>query len=391
MPANLPPDARKKWAEVEETKNPVQRILRMEEFLSLVPKHKGTLKLRGQVKKQMAVLRKEIDEKKHKRVGKSGSRFFLEKEGAAQIAIIGLTNSGKSSLLAAVTNAKPVISPAPYSTREPLPGILSYEDIGFQMIEAPALMEGAAEGRSWGLQTLGIARNSDGLIITVDLSRSPIDQLALITSELEKAHIKTTKPEGKVEVERRHAGVGLRIILVGTLVDCSMHDVEQLLKAYNLKDAVIKVSGRVSLDDIEDAIFGNMVYKPTIIVANKNDLAGSVTKLLELLSTVGGKLPVISASALNKTGLDNLGEILFRTLDIIRVYTKEPEERKASKKPFILRKSASVRDLAKSIHSDFRERFNFARVWSRRLIFSPQKVGLDFTLADGDVIEIHLR
>lgn len=69
MPANLPPDARKKWAEVEATKNQKERLQRMEEFLSLVPKHKGTLKLRGQVKKQMAVIRRELEEKKRKRLG----------------------------------------------------------------------------------------------------------------------------------------------------------------------------------------------------------------------------------------------------------------------------------------------------------------------------------
>ena len=86
MPANLPPDARKKWAEVEATKNPRERIQRMEEFLSLVPKHKGTAKTCAQVKKQMSALRKELEEKKRKKkAGKSGPKIFLEKEGAAQV------------------------------------------------------------------------------------------------------------------------------------------------------------------------------------------------------------------------------------------------------------------------------------------------------------------
>ena len=88
MPTNLPPDAKKKWAEVEATRYPRERLQRMEEFLSLVPKHKGTLKLRGQVKKQMAALRKEIEEKKRRKAGKGGPKFFIQKEGAAQIALI---------------------------------------------------------------------------------------------------------------------------------------------------------------------------------------------------------------------------------------------------------------------------------------------------------------
>jgi ribosome-interacting GTPase 1 len=134
MPANLPPEARKKYAEVEATKNPRERIKRMEEFLSLVPKHKGTAKTCAQVKKQMSALRKEIEEKKKKKAAKSGPKFFLEKEGAAQIVLMSLTKSGKSSLLRSVTNSKVEVSSNPYTTREPVPGIMDYEDLQFQII-----------------------------------------------------------------------------------------------------------------------------------------------------------------------------------------------------------------------------------------------------------------
>jgi hypothetical protein len=90
-------------------------------------------------------------------------------------------------------------------------------------------------------------------------------------------------------------------------------------------------------------------------------------------------------------GLEKLGETLFSTLSLMRVYTKEPNKREFSKKPFILKRDSSVYDLAKSIHSDFKENFSYARVWSKRLAFSPQKVGTTFILKDGDSIEIHLK
>jgi len=106
---------------------------------------------------------------------------------------------------------------------------------------------------------------------------------------------------------------------------------------------------------------------------------------------VGNRLPVTVVSCENRIGLEDLGPTLFRALDIVRVYTKEPSQREHSKRPFILKKGATVHDLAKDIHSDFRERFSFAKVWSRRLAFSPQKVGSTFVLADGDVVEIHLK
>ena len=391
MPANLPPDARKKWAEVEATRNPRERIQRMGEFLSLVPKHKGTLKLRGQVKKQMAVLRREIEEKKRKKAGRSGPKLFLEKEGAAQIALVGLTGVGKSSLLAAVTNAKVEVSANPYTTEEPVPGILVYEDIQFQIIEAPALMEGAADGRAWGLQTLGVARNSDGLILMVDLSQDAVGQLSVVLGELEKARILVSRPKGRVEIEKKYMGVGLRIILVGRLVDCGMRDVEELLKSYRMSDAIVKISGEASLNDVEDAVFESTTYKPCVVVANKIDLPGAEASLQSLRKYVRERMPIIAASCEKRIGLERLGETLFRILGIIRVYTKEPNQREHSKKPFTLKKGATVQDLAKSIHSDFRERFDFAKVWSKRLVFSPQKVGSTFVLEDGDTVEIHVK
>jgi hypothetical protein len=391
MPTNLPPDAKKKWAEVEATKYPRERLQRMEEFLSLVPKHKGTLKLRGQIKKQMAILRKEIEEKKRRKAGKGGPKFFIEKEGAAQIALIGLTNVGKSSLLSAVTNAKVEVSSNPYTTREPVPGIMDYQDIQFQLVEAPALMEGSADGRAWGLQTLALARNADCLILMVDLSQDSIEQLSLILGEMEKARILVSKPKGRVEIERKFMGAGLRIILIGRLVNCTMRDVEELLRSYRVTDAIVKISGETTLDEVEDAIFESTVYKPAVIVANKIDLEGSEANLKLLESYVGDKLPILAASCEKKYCLEKLGETMFNVLNIIRVYTKEPNEKEFSKKPFILKRDSTVYNLAKNIHSDFSKKFSFAKVWAKRLVFSPQKVGSTFVLEDGDIVEIHVK
>jgi len=392
MPANLPPEARKKWAEVEETKNPKERLQRMEEFLSLVPKHKGTAKTCAQVKKQMASLRKELEEKRRKKAGKAkGPKLFIEKEGAAQIALISLTKAGKSSLLSAITHAKVEVSSSPYTTREPVPGIMDYQDMQLQIVEAPALIEGAADGRAWGPKTLGIARNADGLIILVDLSQDPVKQMSLILEEMTKARISTSKPKSRVEVERRFMGAGLRIIVTGKLLDCTFRDVEELLKGYNVRDGVVKIHGEATLGEVEDAIFETMLYKPAIIVANKIDIDGAEGNLKLLKAYVGSRLPIVAVSSETGTGLRNLGETLVKALDIIRVYTKEPNEREYSKKPFVLRKNSTIYDLARSIHSDFKDNFNFAKVWSKRLVFSPQRVGASFTLEDGDVVEIHLK
>jgi len=393
MPTNLPPEAMDKWAEVEAARGPREKMEKMQEFLKYVPQHKGTMKLRGQIKKKIAVIRNDLEEKKRKGTGKSsgGPKLFIEKEGAAQVALIGVTNVGKSCLMSAATNSKVVVTPTPYSTHEPVPGIMNYMNVQFQIVEAPAVIAGSADGRAGGHVTLGLARNADGVILMVDLSRDPVGQLELVLGELEKSRVLVSKPSGRVDIDRRHAGAALRIILVGRLIDCSMRDVEDLLRGYKINDAIVRIGGDVTLDDVEDAIFESTIYKPAVVVGNKLDLKGAEANLRVLKTYVNGKLPVVGMSCERKQGLEELGKAVFEALGVIRIYTKEPGMRTHSEHPFALRRGATVNDLAKNIHKEFVSNFLFAMVWAKRLPFSPKKVGLSFVLDDGDVVEIHVR
>jgi len=391
MPTNLPVVAKKKWNEASLARTPQEKVVKLQEFLSLVPKHKGTEKLCAQVKTKIATLRKEIEEKRRQRAGRGGPRFFLEKEGAAQIILLGPTKVGRSSLLTAVTNAKTEVSDYPFTTRQPVPGMLQFEDLQFQLVEAPALVKGSSEGGTLGLQTLGLARNADGLILMVDQSTNAADQLMMILTELEKARILTQKPRARVEIERKHVGAGLRIIIFGRLINCNLHDVEDMLKGYRILDATVKIYGEATLDDVEDAIFESTIYRPAIVVANKADADEAASNLKELKRFLADQLPIVPVSCQTGMGLEKLGAEIFRVLEIIRVYTKEPNDREPSNNPFILKRDSSVADLARQIHSDFIERFAFARVWAKRLAFSPQKVGSSFVLRDKDIVELHTK
>ena len=393
MPTNLPPEAMDKWELVEAAHTPREKMDAMIEFLKYVPHHKGTMKLRGEMNRKISLIRADLDKKKRMGTGKSsgGPKMFIEKQGSAQIALIGMTNVGKSCLMTATTNSKVVVTPTPYSTHEPVPGIMTYSDVQFQIVEAPAVMEGSADGRAAGHVTLGLARNADGVILMVDLSRDPIEQLELLLDELEKSRVLVNKPSGRVDIERRHAGSALRIILVGKLLDCSMQDVEDLLRSYKLNDAIVKISGDIRLDDVEDAIFETTTYKPAVIVANKLDLKGAEANLRILKQYVNGKLPVVAMSCEQKTGIPELGKALFESLKVIRVYTKEPGSNKETGHPFVMKYGATINDLARNIHKEMLENFMFAMVWAKRLPFSPKKVGMNFVLDDGDIVEIHTR
>ncbi len=394
MPTNLPPEAMDKWEDVEAARTPKEKMDAMIEFLKFVPHHKGTMKLRGEMNRKIALIRDDLDKKKRMGTGKSsgGPKLFIEKAASAQVALVGMTNVGKSCLMNATTNSKVRVTPTPFSTHEPVPGIMSFKDVQFQIVEAPAVMEGAAEGKAGGNVTLGLARNADGVVLMLDLGRDPVEQLELILAELEKTRLLVTKPSGgRVDIERRAAGSRLRVIIVGRLINCSLRDVEELLRSYRINDAIVRISGAVALSDVEDAIYENTIYKPAVIVANKLDLPGAQKNLAILKAHVDGKLPIVPMSCQNKLGMEQLGKAIFESLGIIRIYTKEPGSKAHSDHPFALRKGATINELAKNIHKELLMNFMFAMVWAKRLPFSPKKVGTSFVLDDGDIVEIHAK
>lgn len=389
MVTNLPAEAKAKWAEVVACRSTPEKIRLMREFISLVPKHKGTSKLLANVKRRIAELERELEKSKARRKG-SRAGFAIPKEGAGQIVIIGPPNVGKSSLLSSVTNARPEISPLPFTTQRPTPGMLQYEDIQFQLVEAPAIVEGASEGRMEGTQILSLARNADGLIIMVDLSENALEQFAMVSSELESTGILIEKPEGEVEIIRRAYGVGIQIIGGGTLVDCTSEEIKRLLNSYRITSALVKISGKVKLDDIEDSLFSSNIYRPTIIIANKLDSPSAEINFKILKGALRGRnLPLMAVSCLNNAGLEKLGENIFRMLEVIRVYTKEPSSKNPSERPLVVKNGTSVLDVAKKLHSEMYKGFKYARIWGPSAKYLGEKVGSGHILMDGDIVEIH--
>jgi ribosome-interacting GTPase 1 len=142
---------------------------------------------------------------------------------------------------------------------------------------------------------------------------------------------------------------------------------------------------------VEDAIFETTTYKPAVIVANKADLSGTRTNLQILKNHVNNRIPIVPMSCDKKVGIEELGKTMIQSLGIIRIYTKEPGSKTDTGRPFALKSGTTIGDLAKNIHKEFISNFLFAMVWAKRLPFSPKKVGLNFILDDGDIVEIHTR
>jgi ribosome-interacting GTPase 1 len=271
----------------------------------------------------------------------------------------------------------------------PTPGMLEYEDIQFQLVEIPPIVEGSSDGKSDGFMNLSSIRNADGILIIVDLSVDPSGDYLMVAQELENSRIITSPPQGEVEIQRRGYGREIQFIWEGELVDCSSEDVITLLNEFRIRSALVRVRGKVTLDVVEDAIFGNAVYKPTIVVGNKMDL-GVNEGTIEQLKQVASPLKVLLISTKETENLDKvIGSEFFKLLEIVRVYTKEPGSDPA-KIPIVSQGKLTVGELAKIIHNDFYNRFKYARIWGPSAKFPNERVGIDRVLDDGTIIQLYI-
>lgn len=388
MPANLTAEAKAKWHRAQQARTPKEKIPALQEFLSAIPKHKGNERLRAQIKRKIALLRTQIETRHARGAGRASERT-IQKAGAAQVVIVGLTNVGRSSLLAATTAAKPVMATYPYTTKESTPGMLQFEDLQFQLIELPALVPGEDERFVFQEGSANLVRSCDGLLVMVDLAGDPVEQLERVLAELAHWQVSPTRLESNVSFQKTRTG-GVQLLGAGRLISCTRAQIESLIRSYGISNAVLRATGDVSLNDVEDAILEtNLNYKPTIIVANKADLPNARENSRRLVERLGSRMPVLVTSCVTGLGLSELGKRLFEVLDLVRIYTQEPNESKPSPEPFVVKRGTTTGELSREIHSTLFRQFKYARVWGKSVSYPGERVGVDHVLVDRDVIEIH--
>lgn len=385
----MPPEAKAKWNQALAAKNPRDRLQAFQEFLSAIPKHKGNERLRAQIKTKIATLKDEIAAQRGRR-GTSRSPWSIEREGAAQVMIFGPTNAGRSSLLRGLTNAEPTVGAYEFTTQRPVPGMLSYEDIQFQLVELPAPQPNQSGNYEIQPEAIDLIRTCDGLLVVVDLSSRPLQQFQSAICALQEVRISVQKPSSRVEIVREKGSGEIRIATSGGQMSHKPEQIRELLHSYGLKNALVRTYGDVSLDDIEDAILENVtVYRPCLVIGNKLDLPRAREASTEFERQISHQLPVVLTSCLTGQGLAQVGEGIFRSLGIIRVYTKEPSQSKASEHPFVVRAGTTIRELARSIHSDLADKYRYSRIWGPTSKFAGERVGPEHVLGDQDVVEIH--
>jgi len=388
MPTNVTAEYLAAEEEYRNAKTIPEKIRALEKMYATVPKHKGTEKLRLQIKRKLAELRKELEKQRQLKKGGGGPSMAVRKEGAAQIVLAGLPNVGKSSLMKALTNVDIDVADYAFTTVEPIPGMMHHKDVQIQLVEVPGLVEGAALGKGMGPQLLSVIRNADAIAIVIDLSQDPLKQMEILLKEFERAGIKLNKRRPRVEIKRTASG---GIVINGQEnIKGDISEVMKMLREERIHSAEITVKEPVTLEEFADALDESLVWRKAIIIANKGDAPGSKENYEKLVEAYGDRFKIIPVSAKRKINLDRLKDELYELAGIIRVFTKSPGEEPAYP-PVPLKKGSTVMDLAERIHKDFAKNFRYARVWGKSVKFPGQRVGADHVLEDGDIVEIHAR
>lgn len=371
-----------------------EQIRTLREYIALVPKHKGTENLLYNLKKRLSKLEYDLEkklEKAKKGRASTSSPYSIKKEGAGQIVLIGTTNSGKSTFLNTLTNVKAEVGVYDFTTKLPELGMLEYEDVKIQMVELPALFEHMNVKQGNGRQILSAIRNTDAILLLIDISTDPIAQMDLIVSELESANVRLNRPKLPVVIEKTGQG-GIVVVFQGKRIEGSRKDIVDLLLERKIHNAIIKIADNCTLSDIIDALNANLVSKKAIIIANKGDIEMSRQHFQALIRQYAKKFPIHAVSALKKIGVMELKKEIYQLLEVIRVYTKEPGK-DVSPNPIVLPKESVVQDVARRLHNKFFKNFKYAKIYRplpqnpRRL--TQKQVGLNYELEDKDIIQFY--
>ncbi len=327
MPANLTPAYHAAEQRYRAARTLEERIAALQEMLAVIPKHKGTEHLRGDLRARLARL---LDELEQPPPGKRGaaSPWSIRKEGAGRAVLVGPPNSGKSALLARLTGAGARVAAYPFTTELPQPGILRVGGARIQLIDTPPLVAGHSEPALYGL-----LRTADVLVPVLDLSAGPAEQLAELRGALAARNLLLIAPDGEGGPE-------------------------------------------------------GWTAKRAVIAASKADLPGAAEALAALTTAAEG-LPVVPVSAESGAGLEALGQAIFQALGVIRVFTKAPGREPDRDDPVVLPVGSTVLDFAAALHRGWEKRLKYALLWGASGRFAGQRVAKEHVLADGDAVELH--
>lgn len=331
MPTNLPPEYYKIEKLYKEASDQAEKIELLEEMMSKIPKHKGTDHLRADLRRKLSKM-KDSSLGSKKGTSRQSSAYNIGKEGAGQLVVVGAPNVGKSSLVASQTNADPEVSPAPFSTWGPTPGMMMIGNVPVQLIDTPPLNRDHIEADMFNL-----LRKCDMILVVVDLHADPVEQL-----------------------EESMALLAQQRIAPDHLADRYQDEVRRFF------------------------------YKPCLVLANKCDDEGDEEVYEIFRELLERDCPMMPISVQTGRKIEDMKQVIFETLEIMRVFSQAPGEQAKLNLPFVLPIGSTVEAFAGKVHQDFAENMKSARVWGKSAAFEGQTVSREHILQDGDIVELNM-
>jgi ribosome-interacting GTPase 1 len=329
MAANLTPQYLEAEAEYKKAQTAEERLACLKKMYSLLPKHKASEKLQADLKTKISAAKEEA-ERERRSPKKGGVSYKIPKQGAGQYVLVAAPNAGKSRLLSRLTRAAPEVAPYPFTTREPHAGMMDWEDARVQLIDLPPITADYLEG-----YVSSMVRTADAALLLVDLA----DDDGPFAAEAALERLAQTKT-----------------VLTGQPPAAP-----------------------------EDPSFQ---YVKTLLVTNKIDVPGAPERLEIVRELFGPRFAIHAVSAEHGAGMEDLRDAIYRFLNVIRVYTKQPGKPPDLTSPFTCPAGSTLVEMAALVHRDFAEGLKSARIWGTG-VYDGQPVKRDHVLHDKDVVELH--
>ena len=357
-------------------------IVELEAQIAKTKYNKSTQHAVGLMKAKLAKLK----EKRETRGsgGKKMEGYDVRKNGDGTVILIGFPSVGKSTLLNDLTNAESKTAAYAFTTLTVIPGTMHYNDAKIQILDVPGIVKGAAAGTGRGREVLSVMRSAELALLIIDVNAP--EHYEVLKKEIYDAHLRLNKHKPDVKIIKSSHG-GLKIASTLKLTRIDEETIRSVCKEFRLINADIVIRSDIDVDEFIDILEGNKKYIPAITIINKIDLATEkqVEKIVKELKAD------LAISAKDKVYIEQLKELIFEKLDLVRIYLKEPAKDADLKVPLIISRNSKVEDVCNKLHKDFAAKFKFCRVWGKSSKFPGQKFMLDHRLADRDILEIHLR